>query len=96
VVVYNLVVVPIWVVVEVIMDLNLLQEHKWVVELEDANILAAVVVVERAKQALVDANALVSVPEDANVLPVLAAQVKDFAVLKDAAVVVVGARFYII
>lgn len=69
------------------------EAHKRVVELEDANILAAIVVVERAKPALVDANALVNAPEDASVLPVLAVQVKDSAVLKDAAVVVVGARF---
>jgi hypothetical protein len=67
--------------------------YKWVVELEDANILAVIVVVERVKQARVDANALVSVPEDASVLLVLAVQVKDSAVLKDAALAVVGARF---
>jgi hypothetical protein len=52
--------------------------------------------VERVKQALVDANALANALEDASVLLVLAAQVKDFAVLKDAAVVVVGAKFQII
>jgi hypothetical protein len=86
VVVYNL-------VVEFIINLILLQDHKLVVELEDANILAVIVVVERVKQARVDANALVNAPEDASVLPVLAVQVKDSAVLKDAAVVVVGARF---
>jgi hypothetical protein len=40
-----------------------------------------------------DANALVSVLEDASVLPALAAQVKDFAVLNDAVVVVADARF---
>jgi hypothetical protein len=80
-------------VVEVILDLISLLEHKWVVDLEDANIHAVIVVVERAKPALVDANALVNVPEDASVLPVLAVQVKDSAVLKDAAVAVVGARF---
>lgn len=80
-------------VVEVILDLISLLEHKWVVDLEDANILAVIVVVERAKPALVDANARVNVPEDASVLPVLAVQVKDSAVLKDAAVAVVGARF---
>ena len=78
--------------VEVILDLISLLEHKWVVDLEDANILAVIAVVERAKPALVDANALVNVPEDASVLPVLAVQVKDSAVLKDAAVAVVGAR----
>jgi hypothetical protein len=66
---------------------------KSVVDLEDANIHAVIVVVERAKLALVDANALVNAPEDASVLPVLAVQVKDFAVLKDAAAAVVGARF---
>ena len=67
--------------------------YKWVEELEDANIRAVIVVVERVKQALVDANALANALEDASVLLVLAAQVKDFAVLKDAAVVVVGAKF---
>ena len=66
---------------------------KLVVDLEGANIHAVIVVVERAKPALVDANALVNAPEDASVLPVLAVQVKDSAVLKDAAVVVVGANF---
>jgi hypothetical protein len=86
VVVYNL-------VVEFIIILILLQDHKLVVELEDVNIHAVIVVVERVKQALVDANALVNAPEDASVLPVLAVQVKDSAVLKDAAVVVVGANF---
>ena len=67
--------------------------YKWVVELEDTNIHAVIVVVELVKPALVDVNALVSVPEDASVLPVLAVQVKDSAVLKDAALAVVGARF---
>jgi hypothetical protein len=70
--------------------------YKQVVELKDVNIHAVIVVVERAKPALVDANAHVSVQEDASVLPVLAAQVKDSAVLRDAVVMVVGARFYII
>ena len=79
--------------VEVIMDLISLLDHKQVVDLEDANIHAAIVVVERVKPALVDANALVNALEDASVLPVLAVQVKDSAVLKDAAVAVVGARF---
>ena len=68
-------------------------KFKQVVSLEGANILGVIVVVERAKPALVDANALVNAPEDASVLPVLAVQVKDSAVLKDAAVVVVGANF---
>ena len=86
VVVYNL-------VVEFIINLILLQDHKLVVDLEGANILGVIVVVERVKQALVDANALVNAPEDASVLPVLAVQVKDSAVLKDAAVVVADARF---
>ena len=66
--------------------------YKWVVELEDVNIHVVIVVVEHVKQAVMDANAHASVLEDASVLPVLAAQVKDFAVLKGAMVVVVGAR----
>ena len=74
--------------------LLLLLENKWVVELEDANIRDAIVVVERVKQALVGANAHANVPEDASVLPVLAVQVKDSAALKDAAAKVVGVRFY--
>ena len=79
---------------EHILVLLLRVENKWaVVELEDANIHGAIVVVERVKQALVDANALVNAPEDASVLPVLAVQVKDSAVLKDAVVVVADARF---
>jgi hypothetical protein len=70
-------------------------ENKWaVVELEDANIHGAIVVVERVKQALVGANAHANVPEDANVLPALAVRAKDSAALKDAALVVVGVRFY--
>jgi hypothetical protein len=56
------------------------------VELEDANIHAAVVVVELVKRVDMDANALASVPEDANVLHALAAQVKDPAALNDAVV----------
>ena len=67
--------------------------YKQVVELKDVNIHAVIVVVELVKPVLVDANALVSVQEDASVLPVLAAQAKDSAVLKDAALAVVGARF---
>ena len=70
-------------------------ENKWaVVELEDANIHDAIVVVERVNQALVGANAHANVPEDASVLPALAVQAKDFAALKDAAAKVVGVRFY--
>jgi len=62
------------------------------VELEDANIHAVIVVVERVKQALVGANVHASVPEDANVLHALAVRAKDFAALKDAALVVVGVK----
>jgi len=39
-----------------------------------------------------DANALAYVPEDASVLPVLAAQVKDSAALNDAVVANANAR----
>jgi hypothetical protein len=70
-----------------------LPTFKSVVDLEDAKILAVIVVVELAKQDLVDANVRASVPEDASVPPVLAVQVKDSAVLKDAVVVVADARF---
>ena len=81
--------------VEHILVLLLRVENKWaVVELEDANIHGAIVVVERVKQALVGANAHANVPEDASVLPVLAVRAKDSAALKDAALVVVGVRFY--
>ena len=62
------------------------------VELEDANIHAAVVVVELVKCVDMDANALAYVPEDASVLPVLAAQVKDSAALNDAVVANANAR----
>ena len=80
---------------EHILVLLLRVENKWaVVELEDANIHGAIVVVERVKQALVGANAHANVPEDASVLPVLAVRAKDSAALKDAALVVVGVRFY--
>ena len=68
--------------------------HKVVVELEDANIHGAIVVVERVKQALVGANAHANVPEDASVLPAPVVRVKDSAALKDAAAKVVGVRFY--
>lgn len=81
--------------VEHILVLLLRLEDKWaVVELEDANIRDAIVVVERVNQALVGANAHANVPEDASVLPALAVQVKDSAALKDAAAKVVGVRFY--
>ena len=70
-------------------------ENKWaVVELEDANIRDAIVVVERVNQALVGANAHANVPGDASVLPALAVRAKDSAALKDAAAKVVGVRFY--
>ena len=80
---------------EHILVLLLRVENKWaVVELEDANIHGAIVVVERVKQALVGANAHANVPEDANVLPAPVVRAKDSAALKDAALVVVGVRFY--
>ena len=72
--------------VEVILLLSLVMENKLVVELEDANIHVVIVVVELVKCVDMDANALAYVPEDANVLPVLAAQVKDSAALNDAVV----------
>jgi hypothetical protein len=64
------------------------------VELEDANIRVVIVVVEHVKRVDMDANALASVPEDASVLPVLAAQVKDSAALNDAVVANANARVY--
>jgi hypothetical protein len=70
----------------VLVVLTLLLTDKLVVEPEDANIHAAVVVVERVKRVYMDANALASVPEDASVLHALAAQVKDPAALNDAVV----------
>ena len=79
---------------EHILVLLLRLEDKWVVELEDANIHGAIVVVERVKQALVGANAHANVPEDASVLPAPVVRVKDSAALKDAAAKVVGVRFY--
>ena len=80
---------------EHILVLLLRVENKWaVVELEDANIHGAIVVVERVKQALVGANAHANVPEDASVLPAPVVRVKDSAALKDAAAKVVGVRFY--
>jgi len=66
--------------------------HNKAVELEDANIRVVIVVVEHVKRADMDANALASVPEDASVLPVLAAQVKDSAALNDAVVANANAR----
>ena len=76
------------------MVLALLLEIKVAVELEDANIHAAVVVAELVKCVDMDANALVYVPEDASVLHVLAAQVKDSAALNDAVVANANARAY--
>ena len=65
----------------------------WVAgELEDANIHVVIVVAEHVKRADMDANALAYVPEDASVLPVLAAQVKDSAALNDAVVANANAR----
>ena len=68
------------------MVLTLVMENKLVVELEDANIHVVIVVAELVKCVDMDANALAYVPEDASVLPVLAAQVKDSAALNDAVV----------
>ena len=81
--------------VEHILVLLLRVEDKWaVVELEDANIRDAIVVVERVKQALVGANAHANVPEDVSVLHAPVVRAKDSAALKDAAAKVVGVRFY--
>ena len=66
-----------------------------VVEVEDANILVVIVIIvvaERVKQALVDANVHANAPVDASVLPALAALVKDSAARNDATDAVVGAR----
>jgi hypothetical protein len=63
-----------------------------VVELEDANTHVVIVVTEHVKCVDMDANALAYVPEDASVLPVLAAQVKDSAALNDAVVANANAR----
>ena len=69
-----------------VLEVWVLLGHKMAVELEDANTHVVIVVVEHVKRADMDANALASVPEDASVLPVLAAQVKDSAALNDAVV----------
>lgn len=79
--------------VEVVMlFLSGLVKHILVVEPEDANIHVVIVVAEHVKRADMDANALAYVPEDASVLPVLAAQVKDSAALNDAVVANANAR----
>jgi hypothetical protein len=67
------------------------QQNKAVAELEDANVLAVIVVQEHVKCADTDANVLANAPEDASVLLALAAQENDSAALKGAVVVVVGA-----
>ena len=77
-----------------VLEVWVLLGHKMAVELEDANTHVVIVVVEHVKRADMDANALASVPEDASVLPVLAAQVKDSAALNDAAVANANARVY--
>jgi hypothetical protein len=61
--------------------------NKAVVELEDANVLAVIVVQEHVKCADTDANALANALEDASVLLALAAQENVSAVLKDAIIV---------
>jgi hypothetical protein len=79
--------------VEVVLVMVVLTLHpSVVVELEDANIRVVIVVAEHVKRADMDANALAYVPEDASVLPVLAAQVKDSAALNDAVVANANAR----
>ena len=77
-----------------VLEVWVLLGHKMAVELEDANTHVVIVVAEHVKRADMDANALASVPEDASVLPVLAAQVKDSAALNDAAVANANARVY--
>jgi hypothetical protein len=79
--------------VEVVLVMVVLTLHpSVVVELEDANIRVVIVVAEHVKRVDMDANALAYVPEDASVLPVLAAQVKDSAALNDAVVANANAR----
>ncbi len=65
--------------------------NKAVAELEDANVLAVIVVQERVKCADTDANALANVLEDASVLLALAAQENVSAALKGAVAVVTDA-----
>lgn len=60
--------------------------------LEDANILVVIVVVERVKCTVMVVNVHANALVDANVLPALAAQVKDSAALNDAMLAVVGAK----
>ena len=62
------------------------------VELEDANIHAVIVVVERVKRVDMDASAHVNVLVDASVLPALAVLVNDSAALKGVMVEVVGVK----
>jgi hypothetical protein len=79
--------------VEVVLVMVVITLHpSVVVELEDANIRVVIVVAEHVKRVDMDANALAYVPEDASVLPVLAAQVKDSAALNDAVVANANAR----
>jgi hypothetical protein len=63
-----------------------------VVELEDANILVVIVVAERVKCAVMVVNVHANVLVDANVLPALAALVKNSAAL-NAVVVVAGVKY---
>lgn len=60
--------------------------NKAAAELEDANILAAIVELERVKCAHTDVNVLANAPVDTNVLLALAAQENDSAALKGAVV----------
>ena len=62
------------------------------VELEDANILVVIVVAERVKCAVMVVNVHANVLVDANVLPALAALVKNSAAL-NAVVVVAGVKY---
>ena len=65
--------------------------NKAVAELEDANVLAVIVVQEHVKCADTDANAPANALEDASVLLALAAQENVSAALKGAVAVVMGA-----
>ena len=65
--------------------------NKAAAELEDANVLAVIVVQERVKCAHTDVNVLANALEDASVLLALAAQENDSAALKGVVAVVMGA-----
>ena len=68
------------------------QQNKAVVELEDADVLAVIVVQERVKCADTDANVLANVPEDASVLLALAtADALNLAALRNVGLVVTDA-----